>query len=263
MRPHLSPRPPSSARIQPSPSLPPACRAMRSSRAARRPPRTAPRRGEDAVGEVGDDDRARGVHGDLVEHPLQGRARGDEPGERGPYGLREAHRRELAAHEPGLDLLRQLGEREGPVEDHHGQPAALGGPAHHVRRGREGPAEPEDHGRGLRTVQRTDVLGLRVRVAGEQDPGGEHHLPAAEHHTHVGGLGDVHPAHGPVEVARAGHHLGLSGEHPVQGEDLAYRQGGFQGGGGGHGTFPCSELLTGYTSARARESPRPPPPQRR
>ncbi len=41
----------------------------------------------------------------------------------------------------------------GPVQDDHRQPAPLGRPAHHVRRGREGPAESEDDGRGLRAVQ--------------------------------------------------------------------------------------------------------------
>lgn len=84
----------------------------------------------------------------------------------------------------------------------------------------------------------------------EQHSGGEDHLPAAEHHTDVRGLGDVHPAHRPVELARAGHHLGFPGQHPFQGQDLTDRQGGFQGlygppglQGDGHGVvFPCSGL---------------------
>ena len=77
-------------------------------------------------------------------------------------------------------------------------------------------------------------------VAGEQHAGGEDHLAAAEHHADVGGLGHVHPAHGPVELARAGHHLGLPGEDPFQAEDLAHRQGQGSRGpeGGGHDGLP-------------------------
>ncbi len=112
-----------------------------------------PRRAEDAVGEVGDDDRAGAVPGHLVEQALQRRARGDERGEFGADGLGEADGGELAPHEPRLDLLGQLGEGEGPVQDDHRQPAPLGRPAHHVRRGREGAAESEDDGGGLRAVQ--------------------------------------------------------------------------------------------------------------
>ncbi len=187
-----------------------------------------PRRAEDAVGEVGDDDRAAAVPGDLVEQPLQRRAGGDQPGEGGAYALRQADRGELAPHEPGLHLLRELGEGERPVQYDHGQPAPLGGPAHHLGRRGEGPAETEDDGRRLRPVQGLDVLGLPGLVPGEQHAGGEDHLAAAEHHADVGGFGDVHPAHRPVELCGAGHHLGFPGEHALQGQHLAHGEGGFQ-----------------------------------
>src|ERR1044072_1603540 len=49
---------------------------------------------------------------DLVEEALQGGARGDEPGQCRPHGLRQADGRELPAPQPRLDLLGQLGERE-------------------------------------------------------------------------------------------------------------------------------------------------------
>ncbi|MRT44387.1 hypothetical protein FGX00_00715, partial [Xylella fastidiosa subsp. multiplex] len=39
--------------------------------------------------------------GDLVEQPLQRGARGDESGQGGAYGLREADGGELAPHQPG------------------------------------------------------------------------------------------------------------------------------------------------------------------
>ena len=122
------------------------------------------------------------------------------------------------------------------MEHDHRQPAPLGGPPHHVRRGREGPPEAEHDGRGLRRCRERMYSACALLVAGEQHAGGEDHLAAAEHHADVGGLGDVHPAHGPVELAGAGHHLGLPGEHPFQGEDLADRQGGFQGGSTGQGS---------------------------
>ncbi len=196
------------------------------------------------MGEVGDHDRAAAVPGDLVEQALQRSTGRDQGGEFGPYGLREADGGELAPPPPALDLLGQLGEGEGPVQDDHRQSAPLGGPAHHLGRRREGPSEAEYDGGGLRPVQRLDVLGLLGLVAGQEHAGGEHHLAAAEHHADVGGLGDVHPAHRPVELPGPGHHLGLPGEHPLQGEHLADGEGGFRGRdvpgfpGGRHGRTP-------------------------
>ena len=268
--PQRSPRPPSSARIQPSPSLPPAWRAMRSqsrstSSTADRSPAVARTRWARLVTTT----RTARVLGDLVEQPLQRGTGGDQPGQGGADGLGQADGGELPPHQPGLDLLGQFGEGERPVQDDHGQPAPFGRPAHHVGRRREGPAETEDDRRGLGAVQRADVLGLGVLVPGEQHPGGEDHLAAAEHHADVGGLGDMHPAHGPVELAGPGHHLGLPGEHPFQGEDLADRQGGFQGRWSkvaGHGVFPCSGAGRRYSrcsSERVRGSRRPPRPPRR
>ena len=74
--PQRSPRPPSSARIQPSPSLPPACRAMRSqsrstSSTADRSPAVARTRWARLVTTTGQ----AAVLGDLVEQPLQRGAR--------------------------------------------------------------------------------------------------------------------------------------------------------------------------------------------
>lgn len=186
--------------------------------------RPLPRRGQHAVGEVGDDDGAAAVPGDLVEQPLQRGAGRDQPGEGGAHRLRQADGGELAPHQPGLHLLGQLGEGERAVQDDHGQPAPLGGPAHGVRRRGERPAEAEDHGRRLGAVQGPHVLGLPALVPGEQDARGEHHLAAAEHHADVGGLGDVHPAHRPVQLRRPGHHLRFPGQDPLHGQDLADRQ---------------------------------------
>ncbi|HZF88218.1 MAG TPA: hypothetical protein VE614_07455 [Streptomyces sp.] len=153
--------------------------------------------------------------GDLVEEPSQRGPGGDQPGECGAHALGEADRGEPAPHQPGLDLLGELGERERPVRDDQRQPAPLGGPAHHPWRRGEGAAESEDDGRGL------------------------HVLTTAEHHPDIGGLGDVHPAHRAVEPVGARHHLGLAGEHPLQGEHLAHRQGGRRFRAGGHGGLPC------------------------
>lgn len=225
------------------------------------------------MGEVGDDDRTAPVPGDLVEQALHRGARGDQAGQFGAYGLGEADGGELAPQQPGLHLLGQLGEGERPVQDDHGQPAPLGRPPHHVRRGGEGTAEAEHDGRRLRPVQGADVLALFVLVTGEQHTGGEDHLAAAEHHADVGGLGHVHPAHRPVEPVRAGHHLGLSGQHPFQAEDLTDRQGGFPGlllqgdgcvrGGGHGGGSSARDAAVRCSAGRVRGSPRPPRPPRR
>ncbi|CAM5234690.1 hypothetical protein SALBM217S_06847 [Streptomyces griseoloalbus] len=123
------------------------------------------------------DDGAAAVPGDLVEQALERGAAGDEGGEFGADRLGEADGGELPPHQPGLHLLGQLGEGEGAVEHDEGQLAALRGPPHRLRRGREGAAEAEDHGGRLGAVQGADVLGLLVLVAGEEHPGGEHHLP--------------------------------------------------------------------------------------
>ncbi|GAA3150754.1 hypothetical protein GCM10017687_80480 [Streptomyces echinatus] len=166
------------------------------------------------MGEVGDDDRAAAVLGDLVEQPPERGTGRDERGEGGPHGLRQTDGGELAPHEPALDLLRQLGEGERPVQDDHGQPAPLGGPAHHLGRRREGAAESEHDGGGLARCRDWMYSACLALVPGEEHPGGEHHLAAAEHHADVGRLGDVHPAHGPVELPGSGDHLGVPGEDP-------------------------------------------------
>ena len=185
--PHRSPRPPSSARIQPSPSLPPACREMRSqsrstSSTAGRSPAVARTRWARLVTTTGQapcwaiSSRRLCSGAPTVMSPVRAVRTASER-------LTAANfRRTSRACTSSVNSAKGKGRWRTTMGSPHRSAArriASGGDG-------KGPPEAEHDGRGLRAVQRPDVLGLLLLVAGEQHAGGEHHLAAGEHHAHVG-----------------------------------------------------------------------------
>ena len=127
-----------------------------------------------------------------------------------------------------MHLFGELREGRGPVQDDQRHAALLGGAAQCGRRGRESPAEAEDHGGDICPVHGLHVRGLRLRIVGQQQPGGQHDLAAGEHHPDVQRLGDVHPAHRPVKTDRPGDHLGAEGRDEVEPEHVTHRHHGWR-----------------------------------
>ncbi len=182
----------------------------------------APRRFADQrlMHQVLQDDRAAAHLRRRAHHVLGSRAAQRQRGERLVDPLGPAHRVGLAAEDEGVDDLRDLQEVDVPREGDQGQTPGAAGLDEGVGRPVVPPYQFDDQGGSADLGEFVDVPADTRGVVGQGHARGQDQLAALEEGRRVRQLGDVHPAHRPVQLGQSGDDLGLPGGQDGQGQDI-------------------------------------------
>jgi hypothetical protein len=181
--------------------------------------------GEHLAGQVFQDDRRAGQRGRLRDDLGRLGSLDGQLGEPLVDLLGRAQLGELGVDDHGVDGLGDPHELGRAVQLDQRQAEPLGG-LHHDRRypGDVGPAQLDHQPAGAHLGQLRDEATQALVVAGQADPGRQDQLAAAQQRSDVGHLGDVHPAHRPVEAAFTGDDPGGAVANRVEGQHIPNRR---------------------------------------